>query len=297
MISIIISSAQKHLLHEVSKNIEVTIGTPYELIAIDNSNGAMGICEVYNQGARRAKYDVLCFMHEDIDIKTINWGDVVLRIFRDDPLIGIVGAAGSAYKSLAPSGWATISQTPNTVYCNYFQGFKRTVREPVHFYSNPKDLDIADVVCVDGMWFCTLRQLALKYPFDERLLKGFHCYDIDYCLSIKTHYKVVVAIDILIAHFSEGGYNEAWFNDTLKIHDKWMSKLPISVDNYEPSVQAHLEKGAYKLLLQQLVAMDYPIKKIMFFLRKSWAEGRIRNKMYFKLMFYAIKFYVKKHKS
>lgn len=73
MISIIICSKNKDLLKDVSANIELTIGVPYEIIAIENNKGEFGICKAYNDGASKAKYDIFCFMHEDISFETQNW--------------------------------------------------------------------------------------------------------------------------------------------------------------------------------------------------------------------------------
>ena len=77
MISIIISSANSKQLEEVSQNVAQTIGVPYEIISFNNADGSMGICEVYNKGTAKAKYDLLCFMHEDLLFKTMDWGKVV----------------------------------------------------------------------------------------------------------------------------------------------------------------------------------------------------------------------------
>ena len=74
MISVIISSAKKELVTQVTKNITDTIAVEFEIIAFDNSNGEKGICEIYNQGIKKARYDVLCFMHEDIAMITPGWG-------------------------------------------------------------------------------------------------------------------------------------------------------------------------------------------------------------------------------
>ena len=60
----IICSARPERLQAVTRNIEATIGVEYELIAVDNSVEGRGICAVYNEGASRARYPFLCFVHE-----------------------------------------------------------------------------------------------------------------------------------------------------------------------------------------------------------------------------------------
>ena len=105
MISIVICSANKEELGQVSENIRNTVGVVHEIIAIDNRTAGRGICEVYNEGARRARFDILCFMHEDIEMRTAGWGAKVLDIFNQNPQLGLLGIAGGGYKSLAPSSW------------------------------------------------------------------------------------------------------------------------------------------------------------------------------------------------
>src|ERR1700749_930895 len=119
MISIIISSANPSLLIQASKNIEDTIGVPYELVSFDNSGGQKGICEVYNLGIKKARYELLCFMHEDIEIETHGWGQVVIDQFNSDKELGLLGVAGSIYKTLTPSGWHGTGN--NIARANYIQ--------------------------------------------------------------------------------------------------------------------------------------------------------------------------------
>jgi hypothetical protein len=95
MISVVIASANPGLLTNVITNIERTIGVDFEIISFENGNGERGICELYNIGAQRAKYDILCYMHEDLEIKTLDWGREVVRIFNQRQGVGVIGVAGS----------------------------------------------------------------------------------------------------------------------------------------------------------------------------------------------------------
>ena len=66
MVSIIMCSRNPEMDKRLDENIKQTIGTEYEVVLVDNSAGRYGICGAYNEGVRRAKGDILCFMHEDI---------------------------------------------------------------------------------------------------------------------------------------------------------------------------------------------------------------------------------------
>ncbi|WP_316802707.1 glycosyltransferase [Pedobacter nototheniae] len=292
MISIIIASVDEKRLRDVKNNIKETIGVDYELISFDNGGvDKLGLCEVYNKGAIAAKYDLLCFMHEDISIKTENWGIEVVNNFKRNPEVGILGVAGSAYKSLAPSGWFAESHHNNLLYCNYIQAFKNKGEKPIHYLERGNKIDIAKVVCVDGMWFCTLREIAVKYPFDQNMLKGFHGYDIDFCLNIfKNGYDIMVSLNILMEHFSEGGYSKSWLEDTLKLHDKWADFLPVSVVDLSGSERNLIEKSSYKWILKKLVSMGYDFKALYQFLNGYRVKGKLSNNLFFKCLFYSLKY-------
>ena len=77
MLSLIICSRTPKISEELEKNIADTIGCEYELVVIDNSLNKYSIFSAYNEGVKRSIGDILCFMHEDILYKTINWGQQV----------------------------------------------------------------------------------------------------------------------------------------------------------------------------------------------------------------------------
>ena len=62
MISIITCSIKPHEAESLRKNIENTIGVPFEFIAYDNRGTGKGICQVYNECAENARYENLCFI-------------------------------------------------------------------------------------------------------------------------------------------------------------------------------------------------------------------------------------------
>ncbi|MCZ4243491.1 glycosyltransferase [Pedobacter punctiformis] len=292
MISVIIASVDEKRLQDVKNNIEETIGVEYEIISFNNGGtDKLGLCEVYNDGAKAAKYNLLCFMHEDISIKTQNWGLEVVNCFKKNPKIGVLGIAGSAYKSAAPSGWFAESHHTNLLYCNYIQSFKNKGEESVHYLEKGGKSDIAQAVCVDGMWFCSQREIAIKHPFDQNLLKGFHGYDIDFCLNvIQNGYEVMVSLNILMEHFSEGGYSKSWFEDTLKLHDKWANFLPVAVIELPDGERNLIEKSGYKWILKKMVSMGYSFKDLKLFLKVQKVKGNLSNGSFLKYLYYGFKY-------
>ncbi|WP_192350917.1 glycosyltransferase [Algoriphagus sp. Y33] len=274
MISIIICSANKPYLDAVKESIAKTIGCEYEILSYENAKGEHGICEIYNQGAAEARYDIVCFMHEDIEYKTQDWGKIVLRTFSENPSLGLLGVAGGDYKSLAPSSWFNFEAPavfPGNKYVNLIQGFKSVHKEPVLEFCNPKDQKLAEVACVDGLWMCTKKSISTTLKFDEMLLKGFHGYDIDYSIAVGQKYTVGVTFDVLIHHLSEGKFEDLWLLEILKVHKKWSRILPINKVGLDKKEVIRLEKRLFKLFMVRLCEKGWSKKRMIDIL---WAARK-----------------------
>jgi len=290
MISIIIASVNPDLLHDVSENISKTIGIPYEILSFDNANAEKGICQVYNEGIAKAKYDLLCFMHEDIKIYTGNWGQIVLDIFSINSKIGLLGIAGSQYKAMSPSSWFSWLDQYNRF--NMVQRYKFSEAETKVVYLNPKNEKLAEVVGVDGVWLCTHKKVTEEIKFDEYLLKGFHGYDVDFSLSVGENWKVAVTYDVLLEHFSEGNYDRKWVESTILVHEKWKKILPKGSGYLTNADALACEKKAFLFFIDQMhTAAGYTKMKMWCILWKS----RIFSKFGWELFLQLTK-YIKRKK-
>ena len=289
MISIIICSANPEELRLVKENISSTIGVAHEIISFDNRFEKKGICEVYNWGTSQAQYDIICYMHEDVEIKTSNWGQTVIDIFEKDAEAGVLGVAGGGYKSLAPSGWYQFDfHSEERSYQNVLQGFKYDSKEEIHAYHNPKNEALSRVVCVDGLWFCTRKSIAKKHPFDPKTLPGFHGYDLDFCLSVYPTHKILVTFDILMKHTSEGNFDKKWLNEILKLHRKWDKDLPLTTSDVSVKQLYLTEKRCLKNVIEKMLRWDYSFYEIHKMIL-STSRSRIRKKLYFKAYLHLIK--------
>ncbi len=263
MISVIICSANEQDLSKVKVNIAQTIGIPFEIIAIDNSEGKMGICEVYNRGAAQAQYGILCFMHEDIEMITPMWGNKVTELFDQNPKVGLIGVAGGGYKSLVPSSWYNADLEVNGgFYCSLIQGFKHSGETEFFDYRNPKDEKLSHVACIDGCWMCTKKSIVLEYPFDQGLLTKFHGYDLDFSLAVNQKYKVAVTYEIVLRHFSEGNFDSEWFEATLKVHKKWSWILPVNTDGLNEATLSRYERRAFKVFANNLLDQGFTYSQL-----------------------------------
>lgn len=290
MISVIISSANPSFLTQVIKNIEDTISVPFEIITFDNRDGKKGICEIYNEGIQKAKCDLLCFMHEDICIKTNGWGKLIQQAFKENSEYGLLGIAGSDYKSLAPSGWN--GGGIDTDHANFIQTYKFEEKEPFNYYKNPTNKKLAEVACVDGVWFCVPKKIAAEVMFDHHTFKGFHGYDLDFSLSIARKHKVGVVFDILLDHFSEGNYDKTWMHETLKFHKKWHDHLPVNILPHTRTQAIYAEKATFKHFIDRLVHFKFPMRVAFETLYLNNKFMKMDALLFLKLHYYILRKYI-----
>ncbi|SHN24179.1 glycosyltransferase [Mucilaginibacter sp. OK098] len=223
MISVIICSRSTN--QTLVNNIEATIGVPYELILIDNSNNEYSICEAYNLGVKKSKYSLLCFMHDDIVYHTNNWGTAVINHFTSVQ-IGAIGIAGTPYYSYMPGAW----WGSGIFYENILQSSQEDPK-PV-LKSNSNGLLTRQVVAFDGVWFCIKKSLFELIKFDEVSFKGFHFYDTDICMQLHNlGVKMYCVNDVLVHHSSIGSMNNTWIENALIFQEKWRQKLPALCTN------------------------------------------------------------------
>ncbi len=260
MISIIICSRDTQVLKQISENVALTIGVPFEIQAIDNSKGTYGICEAYNIGAERSTYDILCFMHEDIKFHTQDWGKNVFKTLQDIS-IGLIGVAGGQVKTKNPEGW----WVPGGSYVrsNLIQSFPDDTPTFTNYY-NPYDEPISDVVTVDGVWFCCRKSVWKENRFDSTVLKEFHFYDLDFSLQIfKKGLRVCVVYDVLLEHFSPGSVNKSWVKNAAIFSKKWKPYLPMSVHSFSDYKWRKLEYQSCQEFIRVLMSLN--IKNSLFF--------------------------------
>lgn len=256
MISIIISSKNGYLLNSLKANIELTIGVKYEVIAIQNSEGKMGICNAYNIGAIAAKYPYLCFLHEDIVFHTKNWGQLLINNFKkyNPRLIGILGCKA---KTKAPSSVYTYNSKLNRQ--NQLQKYSDS--KIIHCYENPLEEQVSFVSTIDGMFISCTYEVWNETRFSEDYLKSFHGYDIDFSLKNASKGALIVIYDILIEHSSFGDFNLQWIEAQLLVTKKWTRYLPRAAGKITKQSLIQAERSNLEEFLKILIKNNY--KKIV----------------------------------
>lgn len=249
MISIIICSRTPDISQSLKDNIAETIGVEYELIAIDNSKNEYSIFSAYNEGVRRSKGDILCFMHDDVLYHTNNWGEKVIKHFNEEQ-IGLIGIVGTHFLPHTASGWYWTRV--NSGGC-----IQRFLIDSKH-YESKVHIDLSRMngqtsiraVAVDGMWFCIPKSIFKSVLFDERTFTGYHCYDLDICLQIiKNGMHVHIVSDIILEHASCGDWTPEWSKNSLLLFEKWENSLPqiagAQISNYEISIREEMAEDVF----------------------------------------------------
>jgi hypothetical protein len=250
MLSIICCSIDQEAVALLKENIELTIGNiPFEFIAFDNRSANYGICNVYNSCAQKAKYDNLCFIHEDVCFNTVNWGEKILQQLKNEKC-GVIGFAGSIVKLKRLTAW-------NTCYTDMRANYIQHIRGRKHYHKiNPSQVDFTPVVTLDGFCLFVRSNVWEKIKFDENVFTHFHCYDMDFTLAVACQYQNYVCNTVVVEHFSEGSFSTGWLNDLRILHDKWQNRLPLYIKESISSDQINLydrlgEATFIKLLLQK----------------------------------------------
>ncbi len=226
MLSIVICSRNKNISPILRENIIHSIGDiPYEWIIIDNSKNQYNIFQAYNEGVRRAKGDILCFMHDDVLFHSENWGNRVLYYFNTYPTLGCLGVAGSYLLLNTPSSF-----WHSETFCTHY--YSRDNNGNLELMGLPDDNNtniLRKVASVDGFWMCTRKELFDIISFDEEKYNGFHCYDSDICMQInKAGYDIGIAFGIAVEHSKRGCEDATYFKNIRIWHEKWSYLLPLS---------------------------------------------------------------------
>ena len=258
MISFIICSISPERATCLEENIRCTIGDlEYEMIAFDNRQTKYGITKVYNLCAEKARYDNLCFIHEDIAFYSLNWGETIINQLKK-PNCGVIGFSGSRMKSKA---FSSVHSVPDLCVNNFVQ----RVAPYRKWFVNNLDIHVDYVSCVtlDGLCLFVRKQVWREHKFDEVLLTGFHGYDLDFSLQVAEHYQNYVCNRVLLEHFSQGTFKNDWVCTMIRLHqEKWKSRLPLSAVQLSEEEKEGYEHEALYRFIRLLYETDYPFWKV-----------------------------------
>jgi glycosyltransferase involved in cell wall biosynthesis len=190
-----------------------------EFIFYENKN-QYSLTEVYNKGLKESKHNIVVFLHDDIEIKTKQWGKKLLKLLHNNGDYGVIGVAGTKHLPESVKWWENRKMMYGRVEHTH-QG-----KTWLSAYSDDLGNNISETVIVDGVFF-VVDKTKLKSRFDENI-RGFHFYDVDFCLSNHIEgVKIGVTTAIRINHHSIGMTNDEWEKNREIVSEKYKDNLPI----------------------------------------------------------------------
>jgi glycosyltransferase involved in cell wall biosynthesis len=219
MISVVYCTRESKPEH--TEHIKKTCGIK-DVEVIEYVNKGEGLTGVYNRFLDEAKYDIVVYLHDDLELMTKNWGTKLIKHYKRNPEYGILGVAGSKNMPETGKWWEQQRKMYGQVYHTH-EG-----RTWLSAYSKHLGNQLEDVVIVDGVFFSVHKQ-RIKESFGEDF-EGFHFYDIDFCFrNYLEGVKIGVHFDIKINHYSIGETNDEWEKNREKFAEKYKEHLPVNI--------------------------------------------------------------------
>jgi GT2 family glycosyltransferase len=218
MISVVYCTREHNPKH--TEHLKKMAGHP-KVEVIEYINNGIPLTKAYNELLEKAKYDIVVFCHDDIEVETTQFAKKLKRHY-DSSDYGILGVAGT--KELHESGqwWANAGAMFGRVWHTH-EGKKSLSK-----YSEDLGNNIEEVIVVDGVFFSVMKS-RLKMKFDNNV-NGFHFYDIDFCFhNYLEGVKVGVHTNIKINHMSIGMTNEQWEKNRQTFVSKFEADLPVRI--------------------------------------------------------------------
>ena len=192
--------------HYIEK-LHIPEGYEIEVLAVCD---AVSMCAGYQEAMQSSDAKYKIYMHQDVFITEVNFLDKILKIFRDNPKVGMLGMVGGI-------------QMPKTgvVYRAWNIG-KVDCREPdLSYYleGDTKRKEDSVVEAIDGLIMITQYDI----PWRKDLFQKFDFYDVSGAFEMRRHgYEVVVPYQ-----------EKPWV-----IHDSSFAKL----NNYDANRKICLEQ-------------------------------------------------------
>lgn len=191
-----------------------------DIIAIENDN-EKSLTQVYNEGLKRAKNDIVVFCHDDIIFETPYWHKKLVKHFKRNSTYGIIGVAGT--DSMVNGQWWLVKEAMHGIV-NHSDGQKKWTS----MFSKDQGFNIKPMIVLDGVFFA-VDKTKIKETFDETF-KGFHFYDVSFTFA--NHLKGVnigVITDIRLTHLSVGKTNQVWDANRKLFEHKFATNLPATL--------------------------------------------------------------------
>lgn len=258
-LSVIICSIDPDKCNGCIDALKRTAGITLDIHVTDNRADARPIAEVYNDSANMSESPYLLFIHEDVIISSHGWGRKLLDKL-SEPDTGVIGFAGSTLRVPVPGGWDQGGPEYMRASLRHIEhGEERTMS-----FGAVDGETFRQVIAVDGLAMAVRRDVWARHPFDEAMLTGFHCYDIDFSVEIASaglRNYVMYGVDVL--HLSAGSYSDSWLRHTIDMfYAKW-SRIPVlSVDPVDAKKANDAKCRCLYSFIFKAIRSDMPYREV-----------------------------------
>jgi hypothetical protein len=211
------------------RNVIRTVGTEYEYLVIDGSNGPLRTAAAYNWAVTQAKGEIVVFIDDECYFMNMNWGQALWTKFASDKHLGIVGVAGTQYLFADKYSWTAAGRP-------FVKGRIMYHLQNGDFFAAVFSPERADheVVACDGCFMAVRAPLFTLARFDEKTFQGPHFYDIDFCLQVRGRARIVVTGDVTVKRMAQPVFDGEWNNAGRLFLQKHAAVLPASCTDAAP---------------------------------------------------------------
>lgn len=246
MLSIVICSIDARKFALVTANFKAVLGTiPYELIGIHD---AKSLSEGYNRGVSISRGDIIIFCHDDIEILTPAFYQLLCKHLETYDGIGCAGT-----NRLIESVWIGAGDP----FIHGIVAYPATDTWPcdrynVQVWGDLKLREIPEIQALDGFFFAVKKAILDRVKFDEVNFDGFHVYDTDFTFAAYlSGFRLAVIKDILIAHQSCGNFDGEYQTYRTRFAEKYWDRLsPLERNKSKLGLARNLDRSQILLLLE-----------------------------------------------
>ena len=151
-----------------------------EYLPVDNTDGSFRSAgAALNDGARRARHEVVVFVHQDVHLHSLVALEEAAAELQDDPGTALVGAVGVTASGVVAG----------------------VVRDRVVMIGRPSSPE-ESVDSVDEVLFLVERERVLREPLSEHPDLAWHAYAVEYGARVRSQGLRVTTADVALTHNS-----------------------------------------------------------------------------------------------
>ena len=180
---------------------------------------ATSILDAYQQIAQHAKHDIVCFLHEDIEL--IQFDEKLIHLYFSRNNTGFLGVAGTRYLDEKLTWW----QSPTEYLSGCCGHIQPNGQQQINFYG-----PFSQVVVLDGVLLITSKAvLQTTQAFEAPDLIGFDFYDISATLKAHLTGFKNYTIPMNLYHHGLGQTRPQWEINRNIISKRYLPQFPFQI--------------------------------------------------------------------